>query len=46
MNQLAEASSMDDLKNRYLSLPEEMKRDRSVKAEAERLKAVFKDKAK
>lgn len=46
MNQLAEASSMDDLKNRYLSLPEEMKRDRSVKAEAERLKAVFKEKAK
>ena len=46
MNQLAEASSMDDLKNRYLSLPEEMKRDRSVKAGAERLKAVFKEKAK
>lgn len=46
INQLAEASSMDDLKNRYLSLPEEMKRDRSVKAEAERLKAVFKEKAK
>lgn len=46
MNQLAEASSIDDLKNRYLSLPEEMKRDRSVKAEAERLKAVFKEKSK
>lgn len=46
MNQLAESSSMDDLKNRYLSLPEEMKRDRSVKAEAERLKAVFKEKSK
>jgi hypothetical protein len=46
MNQLAEASSLDDLKHRYLSLTEEMKRDRSVRAETERLKAVFKDKAK
>lgn len=44
INKLAKAGSYDELANIYLSLPKEMQYDRSVKAEAVRLKAVFAEK--
>lgn len=44
INKLAQAGSFDDLANIYRSLPKEMQYDRSVKAEAVRLKAVFAEK--
>lgn len=44
INKLAKAGSFDELANIYRSLPKEMQYDRSVKAEAVRLKAVFAEK--
>ena len=41
VNELAKASSLDELANIFRSLPKEMQDDRSVKGEATRLKAVF-----
>ena len=41
INELAKASSLDELANIFRSLPKEMQDDRSVKSEATRLKAVF-----
>jgi len=41
INELAKASSLDELANIFRSLPKEMQDDRSVKGEATRLKAVF-----
>lgn len=41
INDLAKASSLDELANIFRSLPKEMQDDRSVKSEATRLKAVF-----
>lgn len=41
VNELAKASSLEELANIFRSLPEEMQDDRSVKGEATRLKAVF-----
>lgn len=40
-NELARASTMDELKDIYLRLPSDLKNDRSVKAETERLKGIF-----
>ena len=44
INKLAKAGSMDELANIYQNLPKEIQYDRSVKAEAVRLKAVFAEK--
>lgn len=41
INELAKASSLDELANIFRGLPKEMQDDRSVKGEATRLKAVF-----
>ena len=41
VNELAKASSLDELATIFRSLPKEMQDDRSVKGEATRLKAVF-----
>lgn len=41
VSKLAKASTMGELKDIYLSLPTDLKNDRSVKAETERLKGIF-----
>lgn len=43
-NKLAEASSLEGLKEAFISLSEEMKNDRAVRLEANRLKSIFKEK--
>lgn len=45
-NELARASTMDELKDIYLRLPSDLKNDRSVKAETERLKGIFNQNAR
>lgn len=44
--ELARASTMDELKDIYLRLPSDLKNDRSVKAETERLKGIFNQNAR
>lgn len=45
-NELARASTMGELKDIYLRLPSDLKNDRSVKAETERLKGIFNQNAR
>ena len=45
-NELARASTMGELKDIYLRLPPDLKNDRSVKAETERLKGIFNQNAR
>ena len=45
-NELAGASTMGELKDIYLRLPPDLKNDRSVKAETERLKGIFNQNAR
>ena len=43
-NQLAGASSLEELREKFTSLSDEMKNDRAVRSEANRLKSIFQEK--